>query len=156
MSKKLDNVDLKILTELSRDAQMPYTEVAKKAGVSSGTVHLRMKKMMESGMVKGTTLSMDYAKMGWTVSAFVGIHLDETRNFNAVFEKLEAIPEVVKIHYTTGKFNMFIKLHARDNRHLKDILHDQIETIEHIRRTETFLTLHEMLNRHIVFDESTV
>ncbi|MCA6075495.1 Lrp/AsnC family transcriptional regulator [Fulvivirga sedimenti] len=156
MAKKLDKVDLKILSELSKDAQMPYTEVAKKAGVSSGTVHLRMKKMMDAGMVTGTTLSMDYAKMGWTVSAFVGIHLDETSKFDAVFEKLELIPEVVKIHYTTGKFNMFIKVHARDNMHLKTILHDQVETISHIKRTETFLTLHEMLNRHILFDESTI
>ncbi len=156
MAKKLDQVDLKILSELSKDAQMPYTEVAKKAGVSSGTVHLRMKKMMDAGMVTGTTLSMDYAKMGWTVSAFVGIHLDETSKFDSVFAKLELIPEVVKIHYTTGKFNMFIKVHARDNMHLKKILHDQVETIDHIKRTETFLTLHEMLNRHILFDESTI
>jgi len=156
MAKKLDQTDLKILSELSIDAQMPYTEVAKRAGVSSGTVHLRMKKMMDSGMVKGTTLSMDYGKMGWTVSAFIGIHLEKSNMFDTVYKKLESIPEIVKIHYTTGKFNMFIKLHARNNRHLKDILHDQIESIEEIRRTETFLTLQEMLNRHILFDESTL
>jgi Lrp/AsnC family transcriptional regulator for asnA, asnC and gidA len=155
MPKKLDQVDLKILTELSRDAQMPYTEVAKRAGVSSGTVHLRMKKMMEAGMVTGTTLSMDYTKMGWTVSAFVGIHLKETSDFNKVYKELEKLPEVVKIHYTTGKFNMFIKVHAKDNKHLKAILHDVIDGIPQIRRTETFLTLEEMLNRHIVFDESS-
>ncbi len=156
MAKKLDQTDLKILSELSVNAQMPYTEVAKRAGVSSGTVHLRMKKMMDSGMVTGTTLSMDYAKMGWTVSAFVGIQLEKTNMFDEVYAILESIPEIVKIHYTTGKFNMFIKLHARDNRHLKDILHDQIETIDQIRRTETFLTLQEMLNRHIIFDESNL
>jgi Lrp/AsnC family transcriptional regulator for asnA, asnC and gidA len=107
-------------------------------------------------MVKGTTLSMDYAKMGWTVSAFVGIQLEKTNMFDEVYKLLEAIPEIVKIHYTTGKFNLFIKLHARDNRHLKDILHDQIETIDQIRRTETFLTLQEMLNRHIIFDDSSL
>ncbi|MEJ2006106.1 MAG: Lrp/AsnC ligand binding domain-containing protein, partial [Cyclobacteriaceae bacterium] len=123
---------------------------------SSGTVHLRMKKMMDAGMVKGTTLSMDYAKMGWTVSAFIGIHLEKSSMFDEVYSILESIPEIVKIHYTTGKFNMFIKLHARNNRHLKDILHDQIESIEQIQRTETFLTLEEMLNRHILFDESTL
>lgn len=154
MAKKLDQVDLKILTELSSDAQMPYTEVAKRAGVSSGTVHLRMKKMMDAGMVTGTTLSMDYAKMGWTVSAFVGIHLKETSQFDQVYQELEKLPEIVKIHYTTGKFNMFIKVHARDNQHLKYILHDRIDPMPQIRRTETFLTLEEMLNRHIVFNES--
>lgn len=155
MSKKLDKVDLKILSELSDDAQMPYTEVAKRANVSSGTVHLRMKKMMEAGMVKGTTLSMDYTKMGWTVSAFVGIYLRDTSKFKEAYNALKAIPEVVKIHYTTGRFNVFIKVHARDNQHLKEILQDKVEPIEYIRRTETFLSLEESLNRHILFEEST-
>lgn len=155
MSKKLDKVDLKILTELSVDAQMPYTEVAKRAEVSSGTVHLRMKKMLDAGMVKGTTLSMDYARMGWTVSAFVGIFLKETSKYKETYDILVTIPEVVKIHYTTGRFNAFIKVHAKNNQHLKSILQEKIEPIEYIKRTETFLSLEESLNRHILFDEST-
>lgn len=134
---------------------MPYTEVAKSANVSSGTVHLRMKKMMDAGMVKGTTLSMNYAKMGWTVSAFVGIYLKDTSKFQHAYDALRAIPEVVKIHYTTGRFNVFIKVHARDNHHLKEILQEKVEPIETIRRTETFLSLEESLNRHILFDESS-
>lgn len=154
MTKKLDKVDLKILSELSVDAQMPYTEVAKRANVSSGTVHLRMKKMMDAGMVKGTTLSMDYTKMGWTVSSFVGIYLKDTSKFNEAYKALSEIPEVVKIHYTTGRFNVFIKIHAQDNQHLKEILQEKVEPIPFIRRTETFLSLEESLNRHILFDES--
>lgn len=155
MSKKLDKVDLRILSELSEDAQMAYTEVAKRANVSSGTVHLRMKKMMDAGMVKGTTLSMNYARMGWTVSAFVGIYLKNTAKYEEAYNSLQAIPEVVKIHYTTGRFNVFIKIHARDNHHLKEILQEKVEPIPVIRRTETFLSLEESLNRHILFDEST-
>jgi Lrp/AsnC family transcriptional regulator for asnA, asnC and gidA len=155
MSKKLDKVDLKILSDLSVDAQKPYTEVAKSANVSSGTVHLRMKKMVDAGMVKGTTLSMNYAKMGWTVSAFVGIYLKDTSKYTEAYEALKAIPEVVKIHYTTGRFNVFIKIHARDNHHLKEILQEKVEPIPLIRRTETFLSLEESLNRHILFDETT-
>ncbi len=147
MSKKLDKVDLKILSDLSVDAQKPYTEVAKSANVSSGTVHLRMKKMVDAGMVKGTTLSMNYA--------FVGIYLKDTSKYTEAYEALKAIPEVVKIHYTTGRFNVFIKIHARDNHHLKEILQEKVEPIPLIRRTETFLSLEESLNRHILFDETT-
>ena len=152
MIKKLDNVYFKILSVLSEDAQMPYTEVAKRVNVSGGTVHLRMKKMMEMGVVKGTTLSMDYSKIGWTLTAFVSVYLDDTSKYDTVKEELTKIQEIVKVHYTLGKFNMFLKVHAADAKHLKEILHDKIEPIENIKRTESFLSLEEGINRHITFD----
>jgi Lrp/AsnC family transcriptional regulator for asnA, asnC and gidA len=153
MSKNydIDNVDLKILALLTEDAKMPYTEVAKRVFVSGGTVHVRMRKLEELGIVKGTTLKMDYSKMGYDITAFLGIYLEKSSLYDQVIKKLYNIPEIVKIHYTTGNYNIFIKLHCRDTNHLKDVLHDKIQKVEGIERTETIISLEESLNRHIQF-----
>ena len=155
MNKNLDidNVDLKILSLLAEDAKMPYTEVAKKVFVSGGTVHVRMRKMEEMGIVKGTTLNMDYSKMGYDITAFLGIYLEKSSLYDEVIKHLERIPEIVKIHYTTGNYNIFVKMHCKDTKHLKDVLHDKIQTIEGIERTETIISLEESMNRHIQFDK---
>lgn len=148
---EIDNIDLKILSILSEDAKIPYTEVAKQVFVSGGTVHVRMKKMEEMGIVTGTTLNLDYKVLGFGVTAFMGIYLQKSSLYDSVIEKLKQVPEVVKIHYTTGNYNIFIKIHARDTSHLKDVLHDKIQHVEGIERTETFISLEESLNRHIQF-----
>jgi len=155
MSKnsEIDNVDLKILALLTEDAKMPYTEIAKKVFVSGGTVHVRMKKLEEMGIVKGTTLNMNYAKMGFDVTAFMGIYLERSSLYDEVTEKLKEIPEIVKMHYTTGVYNIFVKIHCRDTKHLRDVLHDKVQKVEGIERTETFVSLEESLNRHIQFDK---
>jgi len=149
----IDNVDLKILALLTEDAKMPYTEVAKKVFVSGGTVHVRMRKMEEMGIVKGTTLKMDYSKMGYDITAFLGIYLEKSSLYDDVIKRLQLIPEIVKIHYTTGNYNIFVKMHCKDTKHLKDVLHDKIQTVEGIERTETIISLEESLNRHIQFVE---
>jgi Lrp/AsnC family transcriptional regulator for asnA, asnC and gidA len=153
MSKNydIDNVDLKILALLTEDAKMPYTEVAKKVFVSGGTVHVRMRKLEEMGIVQGTTLKMDYSKMGYDITAFLGIYLERSSLYDQVIKKLYNIPEIVKVHYTTGNYNIFVKLHCRDTNHLKDVLHDKIQKVEGIERTETIISLEESLNRHIQF-----
>ena len=153
MSKnyEIDNIDMKILALLTEDAKMPYTEVAKKVFVSGGTVHVRMRKLEEMGIVKGTTLKMDYSKMGYDITAFLGIYLEKSSLYDQVIKRLYDIPEIVKIHYTTGNYNIFIKVHCRDTNHLKDVLHDKIQTVEGIERTETIISLEESLNRHIQF-----
>lgn len=153
MSKnyEIDNVDLKILNLLMDDAKIPYTEVAKKVFVSGGTVHVRMKKLEEMGVVQGTTLMMDYSKLGYDVTCFMGIYLQKSSLYDAVVEQLKLIHEIVKIHYTTGNYNIFIKIHCKDTKHLKDVLHDKIQKVEGIERTETFISLEESLNRHLMF-----
>ncbi len=149
---EIDNIDLKILTLLTEDAKLPYTEVAKKVYVSGGTVHVRMKKMEDMGIVKGTTLSMDYSKLGYDVTAFLGIYLERSSLYDEVTVKLRDIPEIVKMHYTTGNYNIFIKIHCKDTKHLREVLHDKIQKVEGIERTETLVSLEESLNRHIQFE----
>ena len=155
MSKNLeiDNIDLKILALLSEDAKIPYTEIAKKVYVSGGTVHVRMRKMEEMGIVRGTTLNMDYSKLGYDITAFLGIYLERGSLYNEVVNELKKVPEVVKIHYTTGNYSIFIKIHCRDTKHLREVLHDKIQKIEGIVRTETLISLEESLNRHIQLNE---
>ena len=153
MSKnyEIDNVDLKILNILMEDAKIPYTEVAKRVFVSGGTVHVRMKKLEEMGIVTGTTLKMDYSKLRYDVTCLLGIYLLKSSLYDSVVNSLKKIPEIVKVHYTTGNYNIFTKIHCKDTRHLKDVLHDKIQKVEGIERTETFISLEESLNRHLSF-----
>lgn len=146
---KIDNVDLKILEILMQDAKKPYTEVAKKAFVSGGTVHVRMSKMEEAGIVEKTTLKVNYGKLGYDITAFIGIFLQKSALYEQVMTALKTIPEVVSIHYTTGNYSMFVKIHCKDTNHLKVVLHDKIQQIEGIERTETMISLEESLDRSL-------
>jgi Lrp/AsnC family transcriptional regulator for asnA, asnC and gidA len=148
----IDNVDLKILSLLMQDANMPYTEVGKKVFVSGGTVHVRMRKMEEMGIVKGAQLNIDYAKIGWDITAFLGIYLDKSSLYNQVAEELRKIREIVNIHYTTGNYSIFAKIICRDTQHLREVLHDKIQKVGGIQRTETFISLDESINRPLPFE----
>jgi Lrp/AsnC family transcriptional regulator for asnA, asnC and gidA len=146
---EFDNVDLGILQELMENADKPYTEIAKKVFVSPGTVHVRMNKMEDAGVVKGATLVIDNAKLGLDLMAFLGIYLTKSSLYDSVLGKLEAISEISSIHYTTGNYNMFVRIHCRNTAHLKNLLHDKIQLIEGIVRTETIIALEESLSRNV-------
>lgn len=145
----IDKTDLRILEILMQDAKKPYTEVAKKVNVSQGTVHVRMNKLEEAGVVERTTLKINYARLGYDISAFIGIYLEKSGLYDSVLAKLKDIPEITSIHYTTGNYSMFIKIHCRDTNHLKEVLHDKMQQVEGIDRTETIISLEESLNRHL-------
>ncbi len=146
---KIDNVDLKILEILMHDAKKPYTEVAKKAFVSGGNVHVRMSQMEEAGIVEKVTLKVNYAKLGYDITAFIGIFLQKSALYEQVMAALKEIREVVSVHYTTGNYSMFVKIHCKDTNHLKEVLHDKIQQIEGIERTETMISLEESLDRNL-------
>ena len=149
---EIDKTDLQILTFLMADANMAYTEIGKKINVSGGTVHVRMKKMENLGIVKGSGLVIDQSLLGWDIVAFLGIYLDKGSMYDDVAEALKQIPEVVNIHYTTGIYSIFAKITCRDTGHLKDVLHDKIQRIVGIQRTETFISLEESVSRSAPFD----
>lgn len=152
MKNKLDEVDFTILSLLSEDAQMPYTEVAKQATISPGTVHMRIRKMRDLGIVVGSTLSLDYVKIGWKLTVFLGVFLRESGLYKKVIKQLKEIPEVVKIHHTTGKYDVFIKMHAKDSIHYRDVYQKSILSIKGIREVDSFISVEQNLNRHINFD----
>ena len=153
MEKKIeiDNTDLRILSYLLEDANMPFTEIGQKLGISGGTIHVRMNKMREKGIVKGSQLIIDVSKLGWDITAFLGIYLDKSSLYEVVAADLIAIPEVVNIHYTTGIYSIFAKIVCRDTQHLREVLHDKIQKVGGIQRTETFISLEESVNRSIPF-----
>jgi Lrp/AsnC family transcriptional regulator, regulator for asnA, asnC and gidA len=146
---EIDEVDKQILNILMRDAKTPYTDIARNIHVSGGTVHVRMRKLEQMGIVTGASLSIDYTKLGYDISAFLGIYLDKSSLYDAVAEELKKIPEVVAAHYTTGIYSIFAKIICRDTSHLKSILHDKIQKISGIQRTETFISLQESINRPV-------
>ena len=146
---QVDNTDLKILEILMQDAKRPFTEVAKKVFVSGGTVHVRMNKMEEAGIVEKTTLKVNYAKLGYDITAFLGIFLEKSALYDKVLARLKSIPEITNIHYTTGNYSMFCKIHCRDTNHLKEVLHDKIQQVDGIERTETMISLEESLDRNL-------
>ncbi|MBK8656254.1 MAG: Lrp/AsnC ligand binding domain-containing protein [Haliscomenobacter sp.] len=151
---EIDSLDRQILSTLMHNAKMPYTEIAKKLYVSGGTIHVRMKKLEDAGVVKGYSLDIDYGKIGYDISAFLGIYLDKSSLYDEVARELAKIPEVVEAYYTTGLYSIFIRIICRDTNHLRDILHDKIQKIGGIQRTETFISLQESINRPLqILDE---
>ncbi len=146
---EIDNIDLKILEILMQDSKKPFTEVAKKVNVSQGTVHVRMNKMEEAEIVEKNTLKINYAKLGYDITAFIGIYLEKSALYDQVLTKLKEIPEITNIHYTTGNYSMFIKIHCKDTNHLKIVLHDKMQQVEGIDRTETMISLEESLDRSL-------
>ena len=149
----IDNIDLKIISLLNEDAKTPYTEIAKKVFVSSGTVHVRMKKLEDMGVVKSATLTIDFSKLGYDISAFLGIYLEKSSLYDSVIERLKGIAEVVSAYYTTGNYSIFAKIICRDTNHLRLVL-DKIQKVDGIDRTETLIVLEESINRPIqIFDK---
>lgn len=152
---EIDNVDLSILSILQNDAKKPYTEVAKLAYVSSGTVHVRMNKLEKMGVVKGASLDLNLKALGYSVGSFLGVYLSRSSLYDKVAEQLKEIPEITSILYTTGNYSMFVRIHAKDTDHLKNILHDNVQKVNGIERTETFVILEETLNRSITLTEKS-
>ncbi len=148
---EIDDLDLKILNKLIEDGKLPYTDIAKQLFVSSGTIHVRMKKMEQMGLVKGSSLQVDYHKLGYDVTAFLGIYLDKSSLYDAVSEQLKQIPEIVEANYTTGLYSIFARIICKDTNHLRQVLHDKIQQIEGIQRTETFISLEQSISRPVNF-----
>jgi len=154
---KLDELDHQILETLIENARTPFTDIAKNLLVSAGTIHVRVKKMEEEGVIKGSTLSVDYNKMDYTFIAYVGIFLENSSTTISTIEEIKKIPEVTVAHLTTGKFSIFCKIRAKDTRHAKEIIFD-LDKIPGIKRTETSISLEEVINdkkrlMHKIFKE---
>ena len=149
---KLDQLDMQILKILIDNANTPYTDIARELKVSGGTIHVRMKKMQEAGIVIGSRLIVDPNSLGYDVTAFLGIYLEKASVYSQVESMLREIPEIVELHYTTGAYNMFAKLICRNTNHLREVLHDKLQTVPGVQRTETLISLEESIRREIQLD----
>ncbi len=152
---EIDNTDLQILNILMDNAFTPYTEIGKKLFISPGTVHVRMNKMEKLGIVKNPQLQIDLTKLGMDITSFVGVYLVRSDLYDKVVNALKKIDEVISCNYTTGNYSLFLKIICRDTEHLRTILHDKIQKIEGISRTETFISLAESFNRPVTVHLTT-
>ena len=154
---KLDEIDHQILDILIDNARIPFTDISKKLLVSAGTVHVRVKKMEDAGILKGSSLNLDYEKLGYSFIAYIGIYLERNDMTEKVLSELEKIPYVTVAHITTGKFNIYCKLRARATKHAKDLIF-KIDDIPGISRSETMISLEESINdkkrlMHTIFSD---
>lgn len=146
---EIDNTDIQLLNILQRNAFTPFTEIAKELFVSPGTVHVRMKKLIDAGIAKSPQIQIDLPKLGYDITAFIGVYLNKSDMYDSVVIALKKIPEIVSCHYTTGNYSLFLKIHCRDTQHLRTVLHDKIQKIDGINRTETLISLEESFVRNL-------
>ncbi|AFD08435.1 Lrp/AsnC ligand binding domain-containing protein [Solitalea canadensis] len=146
---QVDKLDLQILSMLMNDATIPYTDIAKELIISGGTVHVRMKKLQEMGIVIGSNLVVNPQRIGFDVCAFLGIFLEKGSQYHDAVNRLHEVKEIVELHYTTGLYSMFAKIICRDTAHLREVLNEKIQVISGIQRTETFISLEESIKRQI-------
>lgn len=145
----LDELDLQILDILIKDARTPYLEIARVCHVSGGTIHVRMKKMEDLGIIRGTKILLDMPKLGYDVCCFVGIYLDKAASFSVAIEELSKIREIVELHYTTGEYTIFSKVICKNIAHLQDVLLNSINLIKGVQRTDTLISLSQPIDRNI-------
>lgn len=150
---QIDKLDRQILSMLIKDAMTPFTEIAKELIISTGTVHVRIKKLTEMGVVVGSHLEINPAKVGYDVCAFLGIFLDKGSDYHDCVTHMKKIPEIVEVHYTTGAYSMFAKVICRDTQHLRQVLSEQIQAIRGVQRTETIISLEESIKRQVEIRE---
>ena len=152
---RLDKLDKQILQLIAQDARIPFLEVARVCNVSGAAIHQRIQKLTNMGVIKGSQFVIDPEKIGYETCAYIGLNLKDPETFDAVVEKLKEIPEVVECHYTTGNYDMFIKLYALNNHHLLDIIHDKLQPLG-LASSQTLISFHSAIDRQLPIDRLTM
>lgn len=146
---QIDDLDKQILNSLIKNARLPYAELAKNFAVSPATIHVRIEKMKNAGIITGTHLAVNHKQLGYDVCCFIGIKLSNAGDYPVVIEQLQQIDEVVEAYYTTGQYSIFIKIMTTAIEELQWLLIDKIQSIEKIQATETLISLQNAINRDI-------
>jgi Lrp/AsnC family transcriptional regulator for asnA, asnC and gidA len=154
-NSNIDSLDRKILSILTKNARIPFLEVARECNVSGAAIHQRVQRLTKLGIISGSQFMVEPKKLGYHTCAYIGIFLDNAALFNDVSERLLKIAEITQCHYTTGQYAMFVKVYAKDNEHLRKVLADKIQSINGIMRTETFISLEVMVDRQLPIIEET-
>ena len=149
IDKSLDKLDLQIIQSMMLDAEISYADLGKQLFVSGGTIHVRIKKLEELGIERGKRLAVDMKVLGYDVIAFIGIYLEKSSLYDSVAEALQKIPQIVRLNYTTGNYSMFAEIVCKDIQQLRFVLHDELQKIKGIERTETFISLEESFSRNV-------
>ena len=145
----IDNLDKKILSILSKNARIPFKDVAAECGVSRAAIHQRVQHLIEDDVIIGSGFDVNPKSLGYSTCTYVGICLERGNMYNEVVECLRHIPEVVECHFTTGPYTMMVKLYARDNEQLMDLLNNKLQSINGVMSTETLISLEQSIKREI-------
>ena len=148
----LDGIDKQILDHLVENARTPILEIARKIGASGASVHQRVRKMEEIGVISGSYIKINQEKLGYSTRAFVGIFLEKATHHTETVAMLEEIPEVTSCYYTTGNWSLLVQLNCKDNNHLSCLLSEKIQNLKGVLRTETYICLKHLINRQITRD----
>jgi len=146
---EIDELDEKILKLITKNARIPFLEVARECGVSGAAIHQRVQRLLNIGVVHGSEFVVNPQKLGYNTCAYMGIYLEKAKYHTDVAEALRNIPEVVECHYTTGAYAIFIKIQTKTNTHLKRLIDEELQNIEGIARTETFISLEMDFKRQV-------
>ena len=152
MMQQLDSLDIKILQLLANNARKPFLEIARACDVSGAAIHQRVQKLTSMGVIQGSELLINPSSVGYDTCAYIGFFLKDPSQFNHVVEELKKIPEVVECHFTTGQYDMFIKLVARNNDHLLHIIHEKLQHLG-LSRTESLISFKEVFKRQIPIEK---
>lgn len=145
----IDELDVKILKLITQNARIPFLEVARECGVSGAAIHQRVQRLFNIGVVEGSEFVVSPPKLGYNTCAYMGIYLEKAKFHKNVVEALRNIPEIVECHYTTGQYAIFVKIQTKNNGHLKQIIDTEMQEIEGIARTETFISLEMDFKRQV-------
>ena len=147
--EKIDNLDKKILKIIMKNARIPSKDVAVECGVSRAAIHQRIQRMIDMKVITGSGYHVDPKSVGFTTCTYIGLKLERGSMYRDVVPELEKIDEVVECHFTTGPYTMLIKLYARDNQHLMELVNDKVQHIPGVNATETLISLDESIRREI-------
>jgi Lrp/AsnC family transcriptional regulator, regulator for asnA, asnC and gidA len=145
----IDQLDEKILKLITKNARIPFLEVARECGVSGAAIHQRVQRLFNIGVVTGSEFIINPQKLGYNTCAYMGIYLEKAKYHTQVVAAMREIPEIVECHYTTGQYAIFIKIQTKTNKHLKKIIDEKLQEIEGIARTETFVSLEMDFKRQV-------
>ena len=148
-SVHIDDLDRKILKLITANARIPFLEVARECGVSGAAIHQRVQRLVAIGVVTGSEFIVSPQKLGYNTTAYMGIYLEKASFDKKVLKQLREIPEIVECHHTTGQYAIFIKIQTKTNKHLMKIIDTDLQAIDGIARTETFISLEEDFKRQI-------
>ena len=147
--EKIDKLDRKILSILSKNARIPFKDVAAECGVSRAAIHQRVQHLIDDGVITGSGFDVNPKSLGYSTCTYVGITLERGSMYKQVVERLVHLPEIVECHFTTGPYTMLVKLFARDNEQLMDLLNNQLQDIPGVVATETLISLEQSVRREI-------
>ncbi len=147
--EKIDNLDRHILEIISRNARIPFKDVAAECGVSRAAIHQRVQRMIDMDVITGSGYTVNPKVLGYRSCTYIGIKLEKGSLYKIVVPELEKIPEIVECHFTTGPYTMLVKLYARDNEHLMELVNSKIQEIKGVIATETLISLDESIKREI-------